>query len=79
MIRGHCACVFVKEHEFSSTHEWVETCGYHSQKERELAEATKLSQEIHDYLKKRDDEKHGLIGNLRCIFDHVLRDIKVPR
>lgn len=34
--RKHCACVFVQEHEFSSTHEWVEVCGYHAAQEREL-------------------------------------------
>jgi hypothetical protein len=37
--KKHCACVFVQEHEFSSTHEWVETCGYHSKQERELKAA----------------------------------------
>lgn len=40
-----------------------------------LAEATRLAREIHQALKRGErTQDHGLIGNLKCILDHVLPD-----
>jgi hypothetical protein len=41
-----------------------------------LAEATKLTREIHEMLKRGPTtQDHGLIGNLECILDHFSPDI----
>lgn len=38
------------------------------------AEAEKLARQIHQALKQRERNiDHGLVGNLRCILDHVSR------
>lgn len=40
--------------------------------EREIAEISRLVRDIHQCIKRGEvTEDHGLIGNLRCILDHV--------
>lgn len=40
-----------------------------------MGEAHRLSTEIHRHLKRGErTQDHGLIGNLKCILDHVCRD-----
>ena len=44
--------------------------------DRELAEADRLVREIHQALKRRErTTDHGLVGNLKCILEHVSRDV----